>query len=201
MIRLGIFSIWVAITLASAWYIGRQAFQLILASPTGLLAPLQSSTWAPPGGAVHAKIDVERLPLALYPLTTTNPVFFEGRQYPIREVPKPFPVVTAAVARPPPLPTMMPTPPVPPQPLRPVLNPEKLKLRGVMSRAGNSQALIELQGQAPTWYRVGDKIQEWAVDGIDTSSISLRQGGQTATLELYNVPDRNKPHDYPQINR
>ena len=115
--------------------------------------------------------------------TASSPLFFEGRRYPTREVAKPI----AAIA-----------PIAPPQPPPPAaIGPDRLKLRGVRDFDGKPQVLIEMI-QIPmntrtteVWLSIGEVFQGWKVEAINGNSVSLRHGGQSATLELYSATQSN----------
>ena len=175
MIRLAMFTALTGALLAILWRVGVMALDTLV-SP-GQVSALSTVTagWAPPAPKSQAVVDWERTTLAEFPLTPSRPVFFEGRRYPVREAPMPPPVQVVS-------------PPPPPPPPAPIVSADKLRLRGVMADKGDQRALIEVQGQPPQWHRIGEKVQDWEIERIAPGSVHLRNGGRSATLDLYGAP-------------
>lgn len=101
-------------------------------------------------------------PLAAYPLTTSRPLFFEGRAYPKRES-KSQPELSARQNAP--LPSF--------------------KLHGVLIGRGFKRALIAAGTQPPNWISIGEGGQGWSLEAIDGNAVRLKLAGRLITLELY----------------
>jgi hypothetical protein len=127
---------------------------------------------APSGVAAIATqtLALDNKPLAAYPQTAAQPLFFEGRRYPVRpkEVVKP----EVPVAVPPPTPVK-------------VTDVSGVKLRGIIVAPGVSRAFIEIAPKAAEWLRIGDNVEGWKLQTIDQDKVALVNGLQTATIELY----------------
>jgi hypothetical protein len=134
-------------------------------------------------------------PLSSFSDTLKRPLFFEGRKYPER---RPEPVVApSASSRPAVL--VAPTPPAPPpkpliavEAVKPATT-DGLKLLGVLVNKGRTRALIEAAPDAGEWLGVGGKVRDWTIESIGADRVALRQGRQTATLELYRLSTTSPP--------
>ena len=104
--------------------------------------------------------------ISSFPLTATDPVFFEGRKYPKRDVAPSAPAVVAP-------------PPVP------ILKVEGVVLRGVFVHGPQHRALLEVAARPPSWVAVGDVVQAWTITEISNNSVRLIREGQVAILQLY----------------
>lgn len=123
---------------------------------------------APPPSAIPAAPA-----LATFSQSLTRPLFFEGRRLP---TPPPKQVKVEAPKPPPP----------PPPPPKPAVLPDKIKLLGVVLKAGDRQALIEVPPQPATWFSAGDRIAEWTISTIEGNQIVLSHpSNHPATLVLY----------------
>jgi|SRR5262249_45060494 len=119
--------------------------------------------------------DLEKPALSMFSQSLARPLFFEGRR-----LPSPPPKeIKIEPPKPPP-------PPPPPPPPKPVVLPDKIKLLGVVIRAKDWKALIEIPPQSATWFAVGDKIAEWTITAIEENRVVLsHRSNKTATLALY----------------
>jgi hypothetical protein len=124
-------------------------------------------------------------PVIADPATTTlnelsqslmRPLFFEGRR-----LPSPQPKQIKAEA-----PKPAPPPSPPPPPPKPATLPDKIRLLGLVMRAEDRQALIEVPPQPASWFKIGDQIAEWKITAIEENRVlfSHRSSG-SATLALY----------------
>jgi hypothetical protein len=111
--------------------------------------------------------------LATFSQSLTRPLFFEGRRLP---VPQPK-QVKAEPSRP---------PPPPPPPPKPAVLPDKIKLLGIILRADDRRALIEIPPQPAAWFKVADRIADWTIDAIeDNQVVFTHPSKRVATLALY----------------
>ena len=138
-------------------------------------APIASAGSTPPASvsasetnsdaAATTIAELDQRPLTAFPQTSSRPLFFEGRRYPSREVPK-----VAARA---------------PEATTPTVNVKELKLLGIRIGEGASRALIAVGTQPPNWVNVGEIIMAWTVKSVDSNDVLLEREGQTAALKLY----------------
>ena len=142
-----------------AWSAYSQPVQVGYDRPQPLRSPAA-------GEQVRATPRFEGSNLTAYPETAAQPVFFEGRRYPV--------VVKLA-------------PPAPVAAPKPVVTVDGLKLLGTMARNGKPRALIEVATLPPSWVSVGDKVQTWSVAAIRKNSVSLTNDSQSATLSVYGM--------------
>lgn len=117
-------------------------------------------------------IELPTHPISSFPLTATDPVFFEGRRYPKREAMQ----QAAAVSAPPP---------------KPVFNIDGVRLQGIFMHDAAPRALIEVTARPATWVGVGDVVQAWTVASINHNSVRLIRDSQVAVLELYGFSTAN----------
>jgi len=125
--------------------------------------------------APHAIADPPQPALSSFSQSLARPLFFEERRLP---APRPK-EVKAEPPKPPP-------PPPPPPPPKPVVLPDKIKLLGVVMRADDRKALVEIPPQPATWLKVGDRFSEWTITEIEENRVVFtHQSSKTATLALY----------------
>jgi hypothetical protein len=143
----------------------------LLFDPVVLPATVRG-TWSPSGTSQAMVPAVEPLPLAGLTAVTTRPLFFEGRKLPVD-----LPVVSALA----PPQVLMPEAAAPTQ----VTLPPTFKLLGVVDSDGRKLALISGATSQGDWLNAGDTIDGWVVTTIERDRVALKQGSQSANLDLY----------------
>lgn len=167
MTRLGLQMALIVMCVSTIWHAGTIAWQAVLGQgmppATGIAAG---------GGPTEAqarkadRVDLDAKPLGAFPQTASRPLFFEGRRYPERETKQSPPVqafageTVAAAAK-------------------------GARLRGVVTVAGTTRALIEMPSKSAEWLAVGDLVDGWRLEGIDQDRAELRSGSQAVSLLLY----------------
>lgn len=168
MTRLGLQMALIAICLSTIWHAGTIAWQAVLGqgmpSATGIEA---GGGLTDPQGRKADRVDLDAKPLGAFPQTASRPLFFEGRRYPEREA-KQAPPVSAFAAEP-----------------IGGATAKGARLRGVVTIAGTTRALIEMPSKSPEWLAVGDLVDGWRLEGIDQDRAELRSGSQAVSLLLY----------------
>lgn len=135
------------------------------------------TTAAVPTRAPRVIAELQQPALSTFSQSLARPLFFEGRRLP-SPPPKEIKVE-------PPKPLPLPPPPPPPPP-KPVVLPDKIKLLGVVIRAEDWKALIEIPPQSAAWFKVGDRIAEWTITAIEENRVVLiHLSNKTVTLALY----------------
>lgn len=129
------------------------------------------------GGEQALKVvgDVRFSQLAQLSQTLSRPIFFRERRVPRRE-----PAAESA-----------PQVPAPVASVRASVNVERFKLSGIQILADSRSAYLAGADGVFAWRRVGDKFDGWEIVKIEPGHVELGQGGQTATLDLYDVPRGN----------
>lgn len=114
-------------------------------------------------------IEVKPFDPSSFQQIAARPLFFEGRR-----IPKPHVEPTRVPASP----TPIPEPP-------PASSIDRLRLNGIHIGVHERRALVGAGDQTAHWCKEGDVVEGWTLVTIEPLQVHLRNGGQSATLQLY----------------
>lgn len=168
MMRLGLQMALIAMCVSTIWHAGTIAWQAVLGQGVPPATGIEAGRGPTDPLARKAdRIDLGVKPLGAFPQTASRPLFFEGRRYPEREA-KQAPPVSAFASEP-----------------VGAAAAKGARLRGVVTVAGTTRALIEMPSKSAEWLAVGDLVDGWRLEGIDQDRAELRSGSQAVSLLLY----------------